>query len=112
MPRLYTDEHFPLPASEELRRLGHDVLTCQDSARADLGIQDYKVLEYAVSTRRILLTQDRVHYMRLHKRNSNHFGILICTENYNNKELAQRIHEKLAAVPNPAGKLLRVYRPG
>jgi len=27
MARLYADENFPFPAVEELRRLGHDVLT-------------------------------------------------------------------------------------
>jgi hypothetical protein len=30
MARLYTDEHFPFPVVEELRQLGHDVLTLQD----------------------------------------------------------------------------------
>jgi len=27
MARLYADENFPLPVVEELRQLGHDVLT-------------------------------------------------------------------------------------
>jgi hypothetical protein len=30
MARLYADEDFPRPVVEELRRLGHDVLTVQD----------------------------------------------------------------------------------
>src|SRR6516164_5330908 len=28
--QLYADENFPLPVVEELRRLGHDVLTAQE----------------------------------------------------------------------------------
>jgi hypothetical protein len=31
--RLYADEDFPLPAVEELRRLGHDVRTAQEDGR-------------------------------------------------------------------------------
>ena len=33
MARLYADENFPLPVVEELRQLGHDVLTIQESGR-------------------------------------------------------------------------------
>jgi hypothetical protein len=31
--QLYADENFPLPVVEELRQLGHDVLTAQDDGR-------------------------------------------------------------------------------
>ena len=31
--QLYADENFPLPVVEELRRLGHDVLTVQEDGR-------------------------------------------------------------------------------
>ena len=31
MARLYANENFPLPVVNELRRLGHDVLTTQDT---------------------------------------------------------------------------------
>lgn len=34
MARLYANENFPLPVVNELRRLGHDVLTTQDTDRA------------------------------------------------------------------------------
>ncbi len=30
MPRLYSNENFPLPVVNELRKLGYDVLTIQD----------------------------------------------------------------------------------
>ena len=35
MARLYTNENFPVPVAEELRRLGHDVLTIQDNPDAE-----------------------------------------------------------------------------
>jgi len=31
---LYADEDFPLPSVEELRRLGHDVITAQEDGQA------------------------------------------------------------------------------
>ena len=31
--QLYADEDFPLPVVEELRRLGHDVVTAQEDGR-------------------------------------------------------------------------------
>jgi hypothetical protein len=34
---LYADEDFPFPAVEELRQLGHDVLTAQEDGRTARG---------------------------------------------------------------------------
>lgn len=33
--RFYANENFPLPVVEELRRLGHDVLTIQETGHPD-----------------------------------------------------------------------------
>ena len=49
MARLYSNENFPLPAVEELRRLGHDVLTIQDAAQASQAISDEFVLAFVHS---------------------------------------------------------------
>ena len=35
MARLYADENVPLPVIEELRRLGHDVLTIFEDGKAN-----------------------------------------------------------------------------
>ena len=37
MARIYANENFPLSTVEELRRLGHDVLTTFESGRAGKG---------------------------------------------------------------------------
>jgi hypothetical protein len=63
---LYTDENFRLPVVEALRRLGHDVLTCQEAGRAGSGIGDEVVLADALALGRIVLTQNRKHFVRLH----------------------------------------------
>ncbi len=34
MARIYANENFPLPVVEELRRLGHDVVTSLESGNA------------------------------------------------------------------------------
>jgi hypothetical protein len=54
MARLYANENFFLPVVEELRRLGHDVLTTQESGRADQRTPDEKILSFAVYESRIL----------------------------------------------------------
>ena len=41
---LYADENFPLAVTEELQRLGHDVLTAYEDGRANQAIPDDKVL--------------------------------------------------------------------
>ena len=59
MARLYANENFPLPVVEELRRQGHDVLTIQDTGRAEQAVMDEDVLEYAVSDARAVMTLNR-----------------------------------------------------
>ena len=40
MAELYIDENFPWPATEELRRLGHDVVTIQGGSEAAAAFRD------------------------------------------------------------------------
>ena len=58
MARLYSNENFPLPAVQELRSLGHDVLTSQDAGKAQQSIPDEDVLAFASEQGRALLTPD------------------------------------------------------
>lgn len=66
MALFYANENFPLQAVKELRRLGHDVLTSLEAGNANRAIADSDVLAFAASRRRILLTQNRLHFLRLH----------------------------------------------
>ena len=66
MAALYSNENFPLPSVLELRRLGHDVLTIQETGRADQAEPDEAVLAFAAEGRRILITLNRRHFIRLH----------------------------------------------
>jgi hypothetical protein len=47
MARLYANENFPLPVVEELRKLGHNVLTTFDVGKAGLALPDESVSAFA-----------------------------------------------------------------
>ena len=109
MARLYANENFPLPVVNELRRLGHDVLTTQDTGRAEQAVPDEKVLEFAVNQKRAVITLNRKHFVQLHRRESDHSGIIVCTFDRDFMAQAQRIHDA-TSVSELAGKLIRVNR--
>ena len=109
MARLYANENFPLPVVNELRRLGHDVLTTQDTGRAEQAVPDEEVLEFAVSQTRAVITLNRKHFVQLHRRESDHSGIIVCTFDRDFMAQAQRIHDA-TSVSELAGKLIRVNR--
>ena len=112
MAQLYATENFPLPVVEELRRYGHDVLTTYESGRAGIAVPDDKVLAFTVAEKRILLTINRKHFIRLHRQQPDHTGIIVCTFDLNFTALAQRIHDALAAQSDMNGHLIRINRPG
>ena len=74
MARLYANENFPLPVVIELRRHGHDVLTIQETGKADQAIPDEAVLAFACTEQRAFLTFNRKHFIRLHNSQSDHSG--------------------------------------
>ncbi len=77
MARLYANENFPLPVVEELRRLGHDVLTIQETGRAGQSVPDEDVLALATADLRAVLTLNRKHFIHLHNANRDHEGIIV-----------------------------------
>jgi hypothetical protein len=111
MARLYANENFPLPVVEELRRLGHDVVTVQETGKASQSVPDETVLELAVADNRGVLTINRKHFIRLHGSRPDHSGIVVCTFDRDFVGQAARIHSAIGAVPQLAGQLIRVNRP-
>lgn len=110
MARLYSNENFPLPVVEELQRLGHDVLTTQDTGQAGQATPDEAVLALARANGRILLTLNRKHFVRLHSQ-SQHAGIIVCTFDPDFSALAQRIHQSLESQADLLQQLIRINRP-
>ncbi|MBX3065860.1 MAG: DUF5615 family PIN-like protein [Anaerolineae bacterium] len=111
MARLYSNENFALPVVVELRKFGHDIVTSLDSGRANLSIPDADVLAYATEQQRAVLTFDRYDFKKLHILNSNHAGIIACTDDTNTSALAERIHRLLESTQDLSQQFLNVYKP-
>lgn len=92
-----------------LRELDHNILTFQESNNK--SISDEEVLFFAIQEQRIVLTQNRRHFIRLHQQYPNHTGIIVCTEDRNVEQLAQRIHQVLSSKNTLTSQLIRVSRP-
>ncbi len=111
MANIYTDENFPFPVVKLLRNLGHDVLTALEAGKANMMIPDEDVLDFSISNQRAVLTRNRKHFIRLHRLNPNHTGIIVCTEDENFQRLAININNAIMAEITLDGKLIRINRP-
>jgi hypothetical protein len=111
MARLYSNENFPLPVVEKLRALGYDVLTIQEAGKADQALPDKEVLAFATRENRAVLTLNRLHFIRLHREQAQHAGIIVCTFDPAFEAQAERIHKAIAGKASLTGQLLRVNRP-
>lgn len=111
MARLYSDENFPLPVVEELRRLGHDVLTIHEEGKANQRYPDEAVLADATSSGRAVLTLNRKHFIRLHDSSLPHGGLILCTYDPDFGGQAQRISEALRLHSSLESIVIRINRP-
>ena len=110
MARLYSNENFPLPVVERLRALGHDILTIQETGKADQALPDDEVLKFATNENRAVLTLNRRHFIRLHRDNSQHAGIIVCTFDPDFARQAERVHQSIGVQTSLTGQLIRVNR--
>jgi hypothetical protein len=111
MEKLYANENFPAPVVMELRNLGHDVLTIEETVRAGQAEPDHEVLATAAADGRAVVTHNRRHFIALHRQSAEHRGIIVCTADPKFRELAIRVHEAIERSPSLDGELLRVNRP-
>ena len=112
MARFYSNENIALQVVTELRRLGHDVLTSLDAGNANAAVADTEVLALAVAEGRILLSNNRRHFLHLHRHRTNdHAGIVLCTFDPDFCGQAQRIHVAVATTSDMRNQVIRVNRP-
>jgi predicted nuclease of predicted toxin-antitoxin system len=111
MAKLYANENFPLKVVQELRELGHDVLTSQEAGKASLSIPDIEVLAFATENERALLTINRKDFIHLHQNGDRHEGVIVCTQDSDIKGQAERIHEAIMSSQSLSGQLIRINRP-
>jgi predicted nuclease of predicted toxin-antitoxin system len=91
--------------------MGHDILTVQEAGNANLGIPDEEVLAFAVSNDRAIITINRFDFVRLHRLQPDHAGIIVCTDDPDRNQMAVRLNEAISAEETLRGKLIRVNRP-
>ena len=111
MARLYANENFPYAVVRELRALGHDVLTVAEAGNAGQRIPDEAVLAYATQAERAVLTINRRDFIRLHRQGIDHAGIIVCTQDADASDQAQRIHAAVTSAGALTNMLLRIVRP-
>lgn len=110
MAELYANENFPRPVVLKLRELGHDVLTTEEAEKSDQEIPDEDVLDFAIEQGRAVITLNRKDFIRLHRTNSEHKGIIVCTLDSDFPGQAQRIDDAISEI-DLENQLIRVNRP-
>jgi hypothetical protein len=110
MARLYADENFPKPVVEGLRALGNDVITIQETGEGGLSMPDDIVLARATADGRAVLTMNRKHFIRLHREQPAHAGIIVCTHDPDFPRQATRIDAALSRAGALLGQLVRINR--
>jgi predicted nuclease of predicted toxin-antitoxin system len=110
MAGLYADENFPFPVVEQLRRSGFDILTMYEDGKANHSLPDEEVFSIARDKQRTLLTLNRRHFIQLHRQQSNHSGIIVCTFDPDFNRQAQRIADALKEA-DLRNHLIRINRP-
>lgn len=111
MAAFFSDEDVDFGVVVELRALGHDVLRSSEVGRANRGIPDFEQLRYSAFVNRCMLTINGWNYIRLHRHNANHGGIVTFTKDRNFRAAAARIEAAIRPYPDLAGQLIRVVRP-
>ena len=109
MAKFYSNENFRLSIILELRKLGNDVLTSLEAGNANKSIPDNEVLSFSSKEGRILLTFNRRDFIQLHSLNSNHPGIIVCTDDTDGLRLASKIHN-VSLNSNLKNVLIRINR--
>ena len=109
---LFADANFPAQISNELRRLGYDVLTLQQfqgTSRPMKGLSDEQVLAIAVTQKRAMLTLNEKHFRLLHYQiNQNHHGVIINAHTLEFRKRAKQIDAAIKRESSLLGKLIYV----
>jgi hypothetical protein len=106
--RLYADEHFDVRVCALLRKKGHDVRHVRQDCLNKSGdsISDEDVLKFAISQRRVVLTDNIRHFRRLTGRIKWHHGIVGCHVYKDPKAKAKVIDKALSEATATHGHLV------
>ena len=110
MIRFYANENLSAVIVNELRRLGHDVLTSYEAGNANQRIPDEQVLVTATADDRCVITFNRNDFILLHRSGVEHQGIVICKDDRDRLLQAQIIHDELNVQATLENRLFRVLK--
>ena len=109
MASFYAEEQFPRRVVKFLRSFGHSVLTVQEAD--NFGLSDDQMLAFAIAHNRAVLTLNRKDFIQLHRQNSKHKGIIVCSRDDDWQRQAERIDAAIASRENMDSQLIRVNQP-
>ncbi|NER45420.1 MAG: hypothetical protein F6J92_01670 [Symploca sp. SIO1A3] len=110
MFRFYANENLSALLVNELRRLGHDVLTSYEAGNANQGIADDRVLMTATANERCVVTFNRDDFLNLHRSGIKHGGIVVCKDDPDSEGQAQVLHNYLITQETLHNRLIRVLK--
>jgi hypothetical protein len=88
-----------------------DMMFLQEAGNGNLGIPDEDVLSFAIGDNRAVVTINRHDFIRLHRADSEHCGIIVCTNDHDRPRMATRIDAAITTQTSLKGELIRVVRP-
>jgi predicted nuclease of predicted toxin-antitoxin system len=101
------DEHIPDQVTFRLRRLGHDVVRVRDfsESKSGDGHEDFDVLAMATLQNRVVVTENWTDFLRLHRDNPGHKGIIGTNQFHDCTAQAKQIDAAIRAELRKHGKL-------
>ena len=101
MAAFYANEQFPRRVGELLRCFGHDVLTVQEAGNR--GLSDEAVLAFSKAEHRAALALNRKDFIKLHRADSNHSGIIVCSRDDDWQRQPAHIHNAVGEFQDLSG---------
>ena len=95
MARLYANENTSYRIVEALRALGHDVPITREAGKAGSSVPDEEVLAFAFREVRMVLTNNAKHFLRLHRSQDPHVGIVAYKSKPDPLTIAQHVNAAL-----------------
>ena len=75
-------------------------MTIQETGKAEQRTPDEDVLQLAIADDRAVSTLNRKHFIRLHREQPTHAGIIVCTVDPDFAQQAAGIHSAMEATPD------------
>ncbi len=107
---LLADENFAFPVVKILRDLGYDIITLSDIGLSNQEFPDDLVLSKATELNRAIITFNRKDFIKLHRINDKHAGIIIATYDSDFQALAERILFSIKGKTDLYGELIRITK--